>query len=86
MQSSIIKGDIGTLYPFPRVLYDSLQDHGFPVNQIPGRFYDSLQDHGFPVNPIPGRLYDSLQDHGFPENPVPGILYIPHPWWPPLGP
>ena len=50
MQSSIIKGDIGTLYPFPRVLYDSLQDHGFP------------------------------------ENPVPGILYIPHPWWPPLGP
>ena len=57
MQSSIIKGDIGTLYPFPRVLYDSLQDHGFPVNPVPGVLYDSLQDHGIPENPIPGRVY-----------------------------
>ena len=57
MQSSIIKGDFGTLYPSPRVLYDSLQDHGFPVNPVPGVLYDSLQDHGIPENPIPGRLY-----------------------------
>ena len=57
MQSSIIKGHIGTLYPFPRVLYDSLQDHGFPINPVPGILYDSLQDHGIPENPIPGRLY-----------------------------
>ena len=35
----------------------SLQDHGFPVNPVPGRLYDSLQDHGIPANPIPGRLY-----------------------------
>ena len=59
----------------------SLQDHGFPVNPIPGRRYDSLQDHGFPVNPVPGVLYESLQEfiasHGIPENPIPGRVYCP---------
>ena len=39
------------------LLKDTLQDHGFPVNPIPGRLYDSLQDHGFPENPVPGILY-----------------------------
>ena len=60
---------------YPRRLYDSLQDHGFPVNPVPGVLYDSLQDHGFPVNPVPGVLYDSF--HGIPENPIPGRVYCP---------
>ena len=39
------------------LLNDSLQEHGIPVNPIPGRLYDSLQEHGIPENPIPGRVY-----------------------------
>ena len=75
----MFNGDIDSFQDYlkRRRLADSLQDHGFPVNPVPGVLYDSLQDHGFPVNPVPGVLYDSLQDHGIPENPIPGRVYCP---------
>ena len=40
---------------YPRRLYDSLQDHGFPVNPVPGVLYDSF--HGIPEHPEPGLHY-----------------------------
>ena len=48
----------------------SLQDHGFPVNPVPGVLYESLQEfiasHGIPENPIPGRVYCPI----FPPFPI----------------
>ena len=77
MNMNIFNGDIDSFQDYlkRRRLADSLQDHGFPVNPVPGVLYDSLQDHGFPVNPVPGVLYDSF--HGIPEHPVPGLHYCP---------
>ena len=74
---NMFNGDIDSFQDYlkRRRLADSLQDHGFPVNPVPGVVYDSLQDHGFPVNPVPGVLYDSF--HGLPEHPVPGLHYCP---------
>ena len=74
MNMNMFNGDFGS-FQDNRRLYDSLQDHGFPVNPVPGVLYDSLQDHGFPVNPVPGVLYDSF--HGIPEHPEPGLHYCP---------
>ena len=53
----MFNGSIGSFqgHRYPRRLYDSLQDHGFPVNPVPGVLYDSF--HGIPEHPEPGLHY-----------------------------
>ena len=50
MNMNMFNGDIGSLqdHRYPRRLYDSLQDHGFPVNPVPGVLYGIFH---FPILP-----------------------------------
>ena len=54
MNMNMFNGDFGS-FQDNRRLYDSLQDHGFPVNPVPGVLYDSF--HGIPEHPVPGLHY-----------------------------
>ena len=54
MNMNMFNGDFGS-FQDNRRLYDSLQDHGFPVNPVPGVLYDSF--HGIPEHPEPGLHY-----------------------------
>ena len=57
MNMNIFNGDIDSFQDYlkRRRLADSLQDHGFPVNPVPGVLYDSF--HGIPEHPVPGLHY-----------------------------